>query len=69
MPDLSPREILVFAPIVVVVLWMGIYPTSFLKPMQPSLTALVERVESAKKQAALKAAPPTRLATAAETQR
>jgi NADH-quinone oxidoreductase subunit M len=53
MPDLSPREILVFAPIVVVVLWMGIYPSSFLKPMQPSLTALVERVETARKQAAL----------------
>jgi NADH-quinone oxidoreductase subunit M len=59
LPDLSPREILVFAPIVVVVLWMGIYPSSFLKPMQPSLTALVDRIEGARKQAALGAAPPS----------
>ena len=47
MLDLSPREILVFAPLVALVVWMGIYPTSFLRPIQPSLSNLVERVENA----------------------
>jgi NADH-quinone oxidoreductase subunit M len=58
MPDLSWREIAVFAPIVFVVLWMGIYPSSFLKPMQPALANLVERVEAAQR-SALAGAPST----------
>src|SRR5207248_4273538 len=31
--DLSPREKAVFAPLVVLVLWMGLYPNSFLLPI------------------------------------
>jgi NADH-quinone oxidoreductase subunit M len=27
--DLSPREVAVFAPLVILTLWMGIYPSSF----------------------------------------
>ncbi len=42
MPDLSLREKLVFAPLVIVVLWMGIYPNSFLEPMHASVNALLE---------------------------
>jgi hypothetical protein len=38
------------------VLWMGVYPTSFLKPMQPALANLVERVGAAQR-AALPDAP------------
>jgi NADH-quinone oxidoreductase subunit M len=45
MIDLSPREVLIFAPMIAVVLWMGIYPASFLRPMQPSLANLIERVQ------------------------
>src|SRR5208282_3041436 len=45
MVDLSPREVLIFAPMIAVVLWMGIYPASFLRPMQPSLANLIERVQ------------------------
>jgi NADH-quinone oxidoreductase subunit M len=56
MTDLSWREICVFAPIIVLVLWMGIYPSSFLKPMQPALANLVEQV-SAAQHAALLSAP------------
>jgi NADH-quinone oxidoreductase subunit M len=47
MLDLSPREILVFAPLVILVIWMGIYPSSFLRPMQPTLANLIERVQTA----------------------
>ena len=47
MVDLHWREILVFAPMIAVVLWMGIYPNSFLKPMQPALQRVMERVPAA----------------------
>jgi NADH-quinone oxidoreductase subunit M len=42
MPDLSPREMLVFAPLILLVFWMGIYPSSFLRPMQPAVANLIE---------------------------
>ncbi len=49
--DLSPREKVVFAPLVVLVLWMGIYPMSFLGPIRASVDHLVQQVSAA--QAAL----------------
>jgi NADH-quinone oxidoreductase subunit M len=49
MLDLSPREVVIFAPLIAVVLWMGIYPASFLKPMQPTLANLIEHVQSAER--------------------
>ncbi len=45
MLDLSWREVAVFAPMIAVVLWMGVYPNSFLKPMQPTLARLIEHVQ------------------------
>ncbi len=47
MLDLSPREVLVFAPLIAMVMWIGIYPNSFLHPLQASVGNLVERVENA----------------------
>jgi NADH-quinone oxidoreductase subunit M len=47
MLDLDWREIAIFAPMIAIVLWMGIYPTSFLRPIQPSIANLVERVHVA----------------------
>ncbi|MCJ9428737.1 NADH-quinone oxidoreductase subunit M [Kordiimonas marina] len=41
MPDLSVREKLIFAPLIAVVLWMGIYPNSFLDPLHASVDKLV----------------------------
>ncbi len=40
--DLSPREMLVFAPLIVLVLWMGIYPAPFLDSISVSVANLVE---------------------------
>jgi NADH-quinone oxidoreductase subunit M len=51
MLDLSPREMAVFAPLLLLVLWMGVYPNSFLKPMQASVENLVQRVGTAQKSA------------------
>jgi NADH-quinone oxidoreductase subunit M len=41
MLDLSPREMAVFAPLLLLVLWMGIYPNSFLDPMAPAVDKLI----------------------------
>ena len=40
--DLSPREWVVFAPLVVLTLWMGIYPSSFTSFFDASVGAMVQ---------------------------
>ncbi|UEM23915.1 NADH-quinone oxidoreductase subunit M [Skermanella mucosa] len=47
MMDLSPREVAIFVPLVVLVLWMGIYPTSFLSVMSVSVEALITNYQTA----------------------
>src|SRR3954469_136150 len=47
MPDLSLREIALLAPIAAAVLWMGVYPESFLAPMRADTARLVERLSRA----------------------
>ncbi len=47
MVDLHWRELAVFVPMIAVVLWMGIYPNSFLRPMQAALARVMERVPAA----------------------
>jgi NADH-quinone oxidoreductase subunit M len=39
--DLSPREIAMFAPLILVVFWMGVYPPTFLAPMHASVAKLI----------------------------
>jgi len=45
MPDLDARELWLLGPIAAAVLWMGIYPESFLAPMRPDVGRLLERLE------------------------
>jgi NADH-quinone oxidoreductase subunit M len=45
--DLSLREKLVFAPLVALVLWMGVYPAPFLRPIETSVDNLVHQVAAA----------------------
>src|SRR6478735_5819591 len=47
MPDLSLREWLMLAPLAAAVLWMGVYPESFLAPMRADIAALNARVARA----------------------
>jgi NADH-quinone oxidoreductase subunit M len=47
MPDLSRRELWLLAPIAGVVLWMGVYPESFMAPMRADVTRLLARIERA----------------------
>jgi NADH-quinone oxidoreductase subunit M len=44
MPDLGAREIWLLAPIAAAVLWMGVYPESFLSPMRADIRALEARL-------------------------
>ena len=47
MPDVSARELALLAPIAAVVLWMGVYPESFLAPMRGDVALLLARIERA----------------------
>jgi NADH-quinone oxidoreductase subunit M len=40
--DLSPREIAIFAPLVLLTLWMGVYPSSFTQFFDASVRAMVD---------------------------
>ena len=48
MPDLSTREMLLLVPIALAVLWMGVYPESFLAPIRGNVASLVARTEHAR---------------------
>jgi NADH-quinone oxidoreductase subunit M len=48
MPDLSLRELSLLVPVAAAVLWMGVYPESFLAPMRADVTTLVARLAHAK---------------------
>ncbi|MEM9084645.1 MAG: NADH-quinone oxidoreductase subunit M [Pseudomonadota bacterium] len=50
MPDISAREWAMLAPIAAVVMWMGVYPESFLAPMRNDIAALDARIASARPQ-------------------
>ncbi|HEX7741779.1 MAG TPA: NADH-quinone oxidoreductase subunit M, partial [Sphingobium sp.] len=47
MPDLSVREMWLLAPIAAAVLWMGVYPETFLSPMRSDIRALEARLAAA----------------------
>lgn len=48
MPDLTVREYLMMIPLGLAVLWMGVYPESFIAPMRADIAALDARVARAK---------------------
>jgi NADH-quinone oxidoreductase subunit M len=47
MRDLNAREWVLLAPIAAVVLWMGVYPESFMAPMRKDVGVLLARIERA----------------------
>jgi NADH-quinone oxidoreductase subunit M len=67
MVDLDRREWLLLAPIAAVVLWMGVYPESFMAPMRADVGRLLNRLErvtpagDSRPTAGHKAATPTML--------
>ena len=45
--DLSPRELAVLLPLVACIVWIGVYPTPFLRRMEPSAQRFIESVRPA----------------------
>jgi len=43
--DLSLREILILVPLIILVFWIGLYPSTFFKPMEPSVNKLLEQAK------------------------
>jgi len=43
--DLTPREIAVLVPLLVCILWIGIYPKPMLRRMEPTARALIEQLK------------------------
>ena len=48
MSDLTPRELWLLVPIAAAVLWMGVYPESFLAPMRKDTQILLARIDRAR---------------------
>ena len=46
MRDLSLREVALLVPMAAVILWMGVYPESFLRPIRGDIGLLLDRVEA-----------------------
>ncbi len=43
--DLCKREIAVLVPIIIVIIWIGVYPNSYLRKIEPSISALKSQIE------------------------
>jgi NADH-quinone oxidoreductase subunit M len=41
--DMNMREIAVFAPLLLLVFWMGVFPNTFLKPTEPAVAELIRK--------------------------
>jgi NADH-quinone oxidoreductase subunit M len=44
--DLNSREILVLVPLLIFVVWIGVYPNTFLRPMEPAVKNFIQQVET-----------------------
>jgi len=44
--DLSPRELLVFAPLIVMIFWMGVYSKPFVERMEPAVNKFVSQMDA-----------------------
>jgi NADH-quinone oxidoreductase subunit M len=45
--DLEPREVAIFAPLLILVLWMGLWPQPFLEVMEVSVANLLQNYQTA----------------------
>ena len=45
--DLTPREIAAIVPVIVMIVWMGVYPKPFIDRIEPTVGVLLQRLERA----------------------
>ena len=48
MADLTPREWAILVPIALSVLWMGVYPESFIRPIRRDIGTIMQRIDRAR---------------------
>jgi NADH-quinone oxidoreductase subunit M len=46
--DLTPREILTFAPLIVMALWIGLYPKPFFQILEQPVNQIVQTIQDSK---------------------
>ena len=47
LPDLTRRELLLLVPLLVLIVWIGVYPQPFLNLMAPAVNALAANLDAA----------------------
>jgi NADH-quinone oxidoreductase subunit M len=47
LPDLNVREFMTFAPLIILAVWIGIYPAPFLERIDPTVRTVISRLNSA----------------------
>jgi NADH-quinone oxidoreductase subunit M len=62
LPDLTPREWALMVPTVAMCLFMGVFPNVFLRPMEPAINRVIDRVHS-REAAVVQASPGPRVAS------
>jgi NADH-quinone oxidoreductase subunit M len=55
--DLTPREVLVFVPIIVMIFWLGVYSKPFVQRMEPSVNQFVAQMTSVRQAMEARDAP------------
>jgi len=45
--DLSAREVMAVVPVIVMIIWMGVYPKPFIDRIEPTVNVLMQRLERA----------------------
>lgn len=48
LPDLSRREVAVLVPVLIFIIWIGVYPSSFLKPISATAKHIISIVHAEK---------------------
>jgi hypothetical protein len=67
MPDLSKREIVILAPMLALMIWIGVQPSPILRRMEPSVQVVLEQVNGNDLQAQTKEAQEVQITLSSTT--
>ncbi len=62
LPDLTKREFWTLAPVIILIIWIGVYPNTFLRKLDMSVSELLARVQS--RTVTMRMAPPPEITNA-----